>query len=221
MTSSCSPAFMISTALAQPSAAWARSLLRSSESHVNPSPNAYQSTPSWRPTFSSPVFQLPDLMNCTTATFHPRPTARTIMPNADDDLPLPLPVFTTTSDSARRNPSGRGSSVGASSTASRSSSALMRLGSVRPDRYDVELSVDAANFGENPRLSRNGGFPAVRRSGTSPVACSADAALLPRGKGRLAGETRLARTQLVLQTPLEEPMRTEAVATDLDAAGGR
>jgi len=28
-------------------------------------------------------------------------------------------------------------------------------------RYDVELSVDAANFGENPRLSRNGGFSAV------------------------------------------------------------
>jgi len=45
-TSSCSPAWMISTACFHPAAAWARSAVRSSESQVNPSPNACQSTPS-------------------------------------------------------------------------------------------------------------------------------------------------------------------------------
>ena len=138
MTSSCSPAFMMSTACAHPAAACARSVERSSESHVNPSPNEYQSTPSSRPSFSSPTFQSPDLMNCTTATDHPRAIALTITPNAADDLPLPSPVLISTSDGAPCSPSGRGSSVGAASSGA---SLVMRVGSVRSRHYHVEPST--------------------------------------------------------------------------------
>src|SRR4051794_4840312 len=41
-------------------------------------------------------------MNCTTATRQPRAHARPITPNADDDLPLPSPVLSTTTDRADR-----------------------------------------------------------------------------------------------------------------------
>src|SRR4051812_45136049 len=42
-------------------------------------------------------------MNCTTATRQPRAHARPITPNADDDLPLPSPVLSTTTDRADRD----------------------------------------------------------------------------------------------------------------------
>src|SRR3954453_18543313 len=42
-------------------------------------------------------------MNCTTATRQPRAHARPITPKADDDLPLPSPVLSTTTDRADRD----------------------------------------------------------------------------------------------------------------------
>ena len=85
-----------------------------SESQVKPSPNAHQSTPNRRPIFSSPTFQSPDLRNCTTATFHPREMARSIVPKAAVLLPLPWPVLIRTRDGARFDPGG-GPSVGGAS----------------------------------------------------------------------------------------------------------
>ena len=79
----------------------ARVSSRSSESQVNPSPAEYHCTPSSRHTFSSPVFQSPLLRNCTTATGQLCDTARKMVPKAAVDLPLPSPVFTSTSDEAR------------------------------------------------------------------------------------------------------------------------
>ena len=84
---------------------------RSPLSQENPSPTVSQSTPRRRAAFSSPDFHSPDLMNCTTAHRHPRAAARIRIPMAAVVLPLPSPVLTTTSDCARRNFSGRGSSV--------------------------------------------------------------------------------------------------------------
>ena len=114
-TSWWSPAWISEREWAQASAAMAWSMVRSAESHVKPSPIDHQSTPSCRQTFSSPVCHLPDFRNWTTATGQPRPTPRITTPIAAVVLPLPGPVFTSTSDGARRSSSGRGSSVGMSS----------------------------------------------------------------------------------------------------------
>src|SRR5581483_234469 len=102
-TSRCAPAAMTSRACAHAARATASSSERSCESQVKPSPSVHQSTPSRsRHTFSSPTRQLPDFTNCTTATRQSRATERSTTPNADDDFPLPSPVFTTTTLSARR-----------------------------------------------------------------------------------------------------------------------
>ena len=130
---------------------------------MNPSPNAYQSTPSWRPIFSSPTFQSPLLTNWTTATFQSRATARSITPNAAELLPLPLPVLTSTSEGAERSPSGRGSSA--------SGSVVMAFGA-----YARACSV-------SPR----------RRTQRSPVRsrrCPATVVPSPDGRARSPGQTR-------------------------------
>ena len=130
---------------------------------MNPSPNAYQSTPSWRPTFSSPTFQSPLLTNWTTATFQSRATARNITPNAAELFPLPLPVLTSTSEGAERSPSGRGSSA--------SGSVVMAFGA-----YARACSV-------SPR----------RRTQRSPVRsrrCPATVVPSPDGRARSPGQTR-------------------------------
>ena len=57
--------------------------------------------PRWSASLRSPVFHFPPLTNWTTATFHPRAQPRAITPKAADDLPLPWPVLTRTSDLAR------------------------------------------------------------------------------------------------------------------------
>src|SRR5262249_17786540 len=80
----------------------------SRDSQVNPSPPFSQSTPSWRPTFSSPTFHLSDLMNWTTHTRQPRATPRITTPKAAVDLPLPSPVLTSTSDRGRTFGGGGG-----------------------------------------------------------------------------------------------------------------
>ena len=56
---------------------------------------------------SSPTCHSPDFKNCTTATFQPRATARITTPNAELDLPLPSPVFTTTTDGRDPKPLGQ------------------------------------------------------------------------------------------------------------------
>src|SRR5690606_20369143 len=104
---------MIREAFDQASTAIACDSSMSSDSHVNPSPMANQSTPSWRAIFSSPTFQSPDFRNCTTATRHPRASARIMVPKAAVDFPLPSPVLTITRDGARRVAAG-GGSVGGS-----------------------------------------------------------------------------------------------------------
>src|SRR5688500_11780939 len=115
-TRRCSPAPMSCAACAHASRATASSSLRSSESHVKPSPIAHHSTPSCTATFSSPTRHLPDFRNCTTATRQSRAIARITMPNAAVDFPLPSPVFTITSDGAGFMPSGTGSSIGGCSS---------------------------------------------------------------------------------------------------------
>src|SRR5690606_34333090 len=113
----CSPSAMTSEALRHASMAIACDSSMSSDSQVNPSPRANQSTPSWRAIFSSPTFQSPDLRNWTTATFQPRARARSIVPKAAVDLPLPSPVLTMIREGARRV-AGGGGSVGGSWTGS-------------------------------------------------------------------------------------------------------
>src|SRR6266576_2774873 len=71
-TSVCSPAASVASASCHAATARPRDSSRSGESHVNPSPPFSQSTPSCRPTCSSPTFHFPDLMNWTT---HPRQQA--------------------------------------------------------------------------------------------------------------------------------------------------
>src|SRR3954470_1274758 len=68
------------------------------DSHVNPSPSECHSMPRWSASLRSPVFQLPLFRNWTTPTVQPRAQPRPITPNADDDLPLPSPVLTITTD---------------------------------------------------------------------------------------------------------------------------
>src|SRR4029077_13193343 len=85
----------------------------SCESHVKPSPIVHHSTPSRIAASRSPTFQLPDLMNCTTQTFHPRETARSIVPKAAVDFPLPSPVLTITTDLAVRAARGGATRGGA------------------------------------------------------------------------------------------------------------
>src|SRR5438067_4663148 len=87
-----------SQAARQASRATASDSFMSCESHVNPSPSVHHSTPSRAAISRSPVFHLSDLMNCTTHTFQPRAKARSIVPNAAVDLPLPSPVLTMTID---------------------------------------------------------------------------------------------------------------------------
>src|SRR3546814_19583867 len=61
------------------------------------SPTANQSTPRRsRHASASPPGHAPDFRNCTTATCQSRATPRLTTPKADDDFPLPSPVFTTT-----------------------------------------------------------------------------------------------------------------------------
>ncbi len=115
MTRSYSPPSMTSAAKRQASFATASDSLMSALSQVNPSPSAHQSTPRLRPIFSSPTFQSPDLRNCTTDTFHPRATARSIVPNAAVDFPFPSPVLTMTSEGSRSVP-GSGGDVGGSAS---------------------------------------------------------------------------------------------------------
>src|SRR3984957_7061185 len=82
-------------ASAHAAVAAATSRARSCVSHVKPSPMVRHST--WAPKRSmavrSPVDQAP-LMNCTTPTRRPRPSARKTSPNAAVDFPLPGPVWT-------------------------------------------------------------------------------------------------------------------------------
>ena len=66
---------------------------RSVDSQVKPSPSVCHSMPRWSASLRSPVFHLPPLTNCTTPTVQPRAQPRPITPKADDDLPLPWPVF--------------------------------------------------------------------------------------------------------------------------------
>ena len=86
---------IIFCAAAQARSAAATSRARSCVSQVKPSPIVCHST--WSPKRSiavrSPVCQAP-LLNCTTPQRKPRPSARSIRPNAAVDLPLPLPVWT-------------------------------------------------------------------------------------------------------------------------------
>src|SRR5690606_35294924 len=109
------------------SAAMARLSSMFSESQVNPSPSAHQSTPSSRATFSSPTLHSPDLRNWTTATFQPRAMARITVPNAAVDFPFPSPVLTRTRDEARSVALG-GGVLGGSSVLPRS------YGAARPAR---------------------------------------------------------------------------------------
>src|ERR1700680_2636920 len=68
------------------------------ESHVKPSPIVHHSTPSLTADFCSPTFHFSDLRNWMTQTFQPRATARSTVPKAAVDLPLPSPVLTITTD---------------------------------------------------------------------------------------------------------------------------
>src|ERR687892_317735 len=74
---------------------------RSVDSHVKPSPSVCHSMPRWSASLRSPVFHLPPLMNCTTPTRQPRAQPRAITPKAADDLPLPCPVLSRTTESTR------------------------------------------------------------------------------------------------------------------------
>ena len=133
---------------------------------MKPSPNACQSTPSWRPIFSSPTFQSPDLMNCTTATFQPRATPRIIIPNADDDLPLPLPVLTQDERVGAAQPVGAGVVGGDGGCLFGVLVAVVggivvghELGERTHTAVRCRTVADAAKSGEIPALSRNGGSP--------------------------------------------------------------
>ncbi len=88
-----------------------RSMLR--ESQVNPSPMVHHSTPRRSAASRSPTFHFSDLMNWITHTFQPRATARSTVPKAAVDLPLPFPVFTITIESTLREALG-GASTGTS-----------------------------------------------------------------------------------------------------------
>ena len=122
----------------------------------------------------------------------PRATARTIMPNAADDLPFPSPVFTTTSNSAPpkavRTWILGGSPVPVDVGVSVEVGvgfAGHEWGSVRSDHYDVELSSWQRS---SVRIRR---CPATvvrrypyRRPARSPAAPTPTS--IPRGKGRFA-----------------------------------
>ena len=140
-----------------------------------------QSTPSWRPTFSSPTFQSPLLTNCSTATCQPRATPRTITPNAAELLPLPLPVLTTTSD-------GRpGAAVGAGILGRRLSVIVAGVyarglrAAIVPRR-----SQDPAKSGENPALTRNGDASRRRWAGDESGRLALRATTRPSRQGRFA-----------------------------------
>ncbi len=68
---------------------------RSCVSQVNPSPATTRRTSGKRSasTRFSPVSQSP-FTNCTTPAGIPHPTQRITMPKAEEDFPLPLPVWT-------------------------------------------------------------------------------------------------------------------------------
>ena len=73
----------------------------------------HHSTPSRVAISFSPTFQRSDFKNWMTHTFQPRATARSTVPNAAVDLPLPSPVFTITTEGALREARG-GACSGAS-----------------------------------------------------------------------------------------------------------
>src|SRR3989442_15644335 len=85
----------------------------SRESHVKPSPRVHHSTPRRIAISRSPTFHRSDFTNWITHTFQPRATARSAVPKAAVDLPLPFPVFTITTDGALREALG-GACSGAS-----------------------------------------------------------------------------------------------------------
>src|SRR5712664_4413274 len=76
------------------------------ESQLKPSPTVHHSTPRRVAASRSPTFHRSDLMNWITQTFQPRATARSAVPNAAVDLPLPSPVLTITMDDAFREAFG-------------------------------------------------------------------------------------------------------------------
>ena len=84
-------------AIAQPRSAVAMSCSRFCVSQVKPSPVTCHSTPGCLPRKASSPVSVRLLMNCTTPTFMPWPSARATMPNAEVLLPLPLPVMTSSS----------------------------------------------------------------------------------------------------------------------------
>ena len=89
-TRSNSPEASRAAARSSAAVAAATSRSRSCVFQVNPSPIVSQTSSSGKRAKNSrsPVFHVP-LMNCTTATRCPQPSARATTPNAELDFPLP------------------------------------------------------------------------------------------------------------------------------------